>query len=150
MIKIRSNGSTVIIVIFVLTALLVSITTVWRSTTYMLDLSTKRILHEQRLRCTEGLLHLIIAMAKENYDDCMKLKKPLVQSIAQWSNESGTSKKHEGAYSIEPHEDGGLLLKAELLLHKKILCSLQCQLEHTKINNRMQYLVSSWKINEVV
>ncbi|MCX5922019.1 MAG: hypothetical protein NTX86_01695 [Candidatus Dependentiae bacterium] len=68
----NKKGSSLLMVLFVVSALTILITMVWRNTTLALDMALQRVAYEQQLRLAEGVLNYGVLYAKIHYDQLIE------------------------------------------------------------------------------
>jgi len=142
------SGSTILIVVLVISAIVICTTITWQGSAFLENLVLKRQKYEQKYRFTEGLLNYGIAFCKQNYD-MIQLKRasfkgkksfciPLVDG---WQIDS--HQKYGGKVYVTVHKKS-IDLKAVLIKGGKrgmiLSCNIsRCSLPKEKHNPEKKY-----------
>ena len=140
------NGSTILLVVFITTAIITLSTMIWRSSMLSLDVALKRHQYEQLHKATEGLLNLGIALCKENKTKLKKKQQSYTCALSSWIQIDGTA--HDGTITIAYNEHFGVeavLKKADTPIFK-FSCSLREQNDDAK---HTYLIVDNWRAEKV-
>ncbi len=86
MIIINKPGSAFLILLFIMMSLLLYVGTVWRTTSYLVEISLQREKYEQRYLAAYALLQWSLALCKQEFDTIQQktTTNPLVIPIKKW------------------------------------------------------------------
>jgi len=119
------NGSALVIVMLLMTVIMVCIANTWHTTFYATDIARKRQCCEQRLRATEGLINYAVALCKDNWQELVTQKaQEGTLSTVQWP--CGDGQLYAGTVTIKLNNKSEALLKAQLIDHGTVICTLGC------------------------
>jgi len=159
--KQTSEGSALLLVIFVFTVLILWASTLWRETSYMIDIAFAKQRYEQQLHLTEALLDYGITAAKmmhktgENNASsdqsitCLFDEWPPLKKTKSLSNDTIA-----GKITITQHKKE-IVVQAHLLKKSNILCALRPLLSAiepengTSVkNDQPLFIIKEWTIDE--
>jgi len=121
------QGSALLMVVLVTSAIVICTTIVWQGSAFLSDLVLKRQEYEQKYRCAEGVLNYGIAFCKCNYD---VIKKAAAKGEKSFTLTFDTFKisphqTYAGKMCVEM-QDKSIQLKAVLLDNAKEVFSIGC------------------------
>jgi len=147
--KSTGAGSTLLIVFFIMTALLIAGAALWHSTSLMVQIGHMRQQHVQQEYLTEGLLQYGVACCKEqiNYliEQARSGKKSHTFSLQKWPPSTGM---HTGIITCEMTEKY-CMLRAQLLEKQVMCCAAQCRV-YFKLNGKKKLTslyIDGWTLN---
>lgn len=142
-------GSTLLIIFFIMTALLIAGSALWHSTSLMVQIGHMRQRHVQQEYLTEGLLQYGIACCKEqiNYlvEEARSGKKSHTFSLQAWPPTAGI---YIGIIQCDIKEKY-CMLTAQLLENQVMCCTAQCRV-YFKINPKKKltsFSIDGWTLN---
>jgi len=125
-----SFGSSMLIIVFIMTALLIAGAALWRSTSLMIEIGHKRQQHTQRTYLTESLLYYGVALCKEQVKylltEAQSGKKTHTLSLQAWPPGTGA---YQGTLVITT-EEKVFTLTARLVEKQMVVCSAQCKVTY--------------------
>ena len=145
------EGSLLVFIIILLSALTICVTGVWQSTVFSMRIAHKRQQYEQQYRATEGLLRYGIALCKNNETlfDSEANKQESTLQIPSWP--SGDKQSHEGVLTIKTLQNQIVSLQAALVNKDKVVCQVSCLLKKEKVHegagNQTRFIIDAWTIN---
>lgn len=127
--KRNQQGSSILITLLLLYALVVFSIAIWKRTTLSLDLVHTRLRYEQHVRATELVLNYGIALCKENASTLLKEGKNGVKELLFTCDDVPLrgEKQDKGIVTIKIH-DSLFTLRAALVIAEKETCALRCDL----------------------
>jgi hypothetical protein len=156
MMSAKSTGSALLIMMFIMMGLLLYIGTVWRTTSYLSEISWQRQKYEQHYLATYALMKWVLSTCKQEFDTIQQKigTESLVIDIKKWP----PMEQSLGSASIEfiPKNAHTLELRTNLYdgQHNNY-CSLSCSLEQVCTNQEAigddkeslcHYRIFNWKI----
>jgi len=147
----KKNGSTIVILLFVVSALTLVLTAALRNATFSFDIALQQARYEQQRWITEGILNYGIAYVKMNAVNIVKNNTEITIPTNYWTAES--FKGYEGTLKIIPDNDRGTVI-AQLKKDHELVMSMQCQcnllFEDKEKETLKNISISDWHINEIV
>lgn len=142
MVKVTARGSTLVMVLCVMTAITMVATVALRNSAYGLDLSLQRLQYEQQFRAVDGLMQYAIAATQENYDSLSRVEQPIVIPFDAWPPMHNQA-PYKGTIIIKAQE--GILLRAELARSGGLVCALCCTVLRIEKGGKQDFYVSNWR-----
>ncbi len=146
------EGSTILLVVFVMSTIIICCSTIWHSTSFLSDMAIQRQKYEQRYRIAEGILKFGIAFCKDTYKNIKKLKS---KGKNKFEIDAGFWKiddtiGYNGKVFVTIKDD--LCLQAVLLDDKKEVFRVGCTLSKSdnkdnKVKLNDTFIIHGWKIN---
>ncbi len=143
------SGSTLLIIFFIMTALLIAGAALWHSTSLMIQIGHARQQQVQNSYLTEGLLQYGIACCKEQINyllaEARSGKKSHTISIHAWPPSTGI---FQGIIQCDVKEKH-CILTAQLLEKEVICCTARCYV-YFKINKEKRltsFYIDNWTFN---
>jgi hypothetical protein len=146
----NKQGSIIIFIIILLSALGICVAGVWHSMVFALRISHKRQLYEQRYRATEGLLIYGIALCKQNWEQINNTSASLESKVCIPSWPSGDGQSYDGLLTIKQLEPDHIKIRAALLKGPVEVCALSCSLKKETIegsDESARFIINEWTIN---
>jgi len=129
----KKQGSTLLVILFMLTVITLWATNVWRETAFLIDMSCAKQTYEKQFRLTEALLNYGIAATKilhKRWDHDPSSYQPTQCKFSQWppqKDKKGSKDKYGGVIDILK-KDKEITVFAHLLKGQKKLFSLRSTL----------------------
>ncbi len=144
----KQQGSAILIVVLVMSALSLFSLTVWRNTIFLHDIVLKKQEYERNFRATEAALNMGIALCKkypkrffilQNLDPKASTK-PFSAVIAPWLS----IKDQKATIQIYP-DHKAVLIRAQLIKGDKQIFGLRCAVELAGLKKKKQLVeVKNW------
>jgi hypothetical protein len=152
----KKRGSTIIILLFVVSALTIMLTAALRNAAYSFDVSLQQMRYEQQRWITEGILNYGIAYVKTNFKELSSLHLSTPSGLAGFGGHRAeplteSFKDYEGTLKVIPENDNVILI-AQLKKDRQVVMSIQCQCNLTFEDKEKKSLknisISGWRIDE--
>lgn len=147
MMKNNQRGSTIIMVLCVMTAVLLLAGVALRNSVYGLDIALKRLEHEQQFRAVDGLMRYAIAAVKENYDLLSKQSDTVVWNIGQWPTMYHNS-PYRGMITIRCSD--GIAVAVSLERSKNTVCGLSCVVLQGQDEDSHNFYIKNWRLDDTI
>jgi len=147
-----AEGSTVLIVVFVMSALIICYATVWHSISFFSDMAIKKQEYEQRYRIADGILKSGIVFCKKRYDYLKKLLTPqnpvLSMDMGFWKIDDMVG--YDGKVIISFKKD--LHIQAVVSDKKREMFKISCRMSKSNQKDAQKkdndlFIVRHWKID---
>lgn len=140
------QGSAILIVVLIMSALLLSCLNLFKSTTLTVDLVLKRQEREQKSRATQGVLNYGVDLCSKRFSlfegQARDGKTSWTFSVGTWDIRG--LGKYDGQLCVT-WKEGVLLLNATLLEKKSCAFGIGCELERKKKGDGFIFCVKNWK-----
>jgi len=141
------NGSALLAVIIIMFVLIGVVSQYARVTSLLLDMVVKKMVHEQRVRLTEGLMQYAIALCVEHYQEiavALTKKQELRGMIDPWPpNSAMQQQNYQGIMVIQKKADD-FFIKAALMEQGVSRCMADCLLTRSCVNCSTRYVIHDW------
>lgn len=145
------EGSSLLLVLIVVSAVMLCVTATWKSASLMFDIVLKKQKHEQLFRSTEGLLNYGIAICKDHFSQLImegqKGNNDCVITFAQWP--VGNSDDYKGSVRLISEQNRINVYAKLFTLDNTVSCSLSCVVQAEVADNEEQNIaalhVNDWK-----
>jgi len=128
----KKQGSSLIVVLFILTVITLWAINVWRETAFLIDVSCAKQTYEKQYRLTESLLSYGIAATKilnRRWNHDPSSYQPTQCTFAQWPQKDTHVKKNKyGGFIDIVKKENAITIAAHLLKEQKKLFSMRCTL----------------------
>jgi len=143
----HNKGSSLLMVLLVISLLSVSVMTIWHSTTYTVDIAMQRARYEQHFNAAQALLNYGIACAQENFDRVLLESGKIIIPIDNWIVYQTTSYKGELSFALD---NKNIAIQASVFESNNKVCGLQCILKREQgeddINDtEPRFIVENWQ-----
>ena len=143
--KQHQQGSSILLTLLLLSALVLFSLVVWKQTTFSLDLVHMRLCYEQQLRATELMLNYGIALCKENAQALSLEGKKGEKEVRILCDQVPVQGEVYGKGVLKIGiMDSYFQLRAALIIAEKEVCVIHCELHHGKSDHMK---VAHWGID---
>lgn len=145
--KLHHDGSMLLIIMIVMSALVVYALSAWRTTVLLVERAHAREQYEYLFQATQVLLEYAVALSKQNFDAIKQRfqtkKDPFTITFKPWPI-SESSVKGEGLITITTDHDGPLSLHA-LTKQADASCALRCTIERKISDKKVSFYIDNWQ-----
>jgi hypothetical protein len=139
------QGSSIIMILLLVSIISVVALSAWRTTVYSYELSLQRSSYQKNFAMAEGLLNYGILMIKANVKQIVAQNKDISLQTDAWPGKY--SKKNQGQILISPNKNQ-IIVRAQVLEDNRIVCRLSCVIIEQKSEKEPKPLfVSNWAVD---